>query len=207
MGRNLKPKGGVPLRLGMVRNMNSEEAMERLMEGNARFVKGERKEYDFVARRKELLAGQHPFATILTCSDSRVRPEYIFDSNIGEIFNIETAGNVVDEVSLGSIEYGVEHLKTPVLMILGHTDCGAVTACCKLEGELAGNLGEIMKKIGPAALKTQKRIDDAIDENMKCVKECILQNSPVVKKAAEEGKVRIVLAKYILETGEVRVLE
>ncbi len=186
--------------------MNAEEAMERLVEGNARFVRGERKEYDFIARRKELLAGQHPFATILTCSDSRVRPEYIFDSNIGEIFNIETAGNVVDTVSLGSIEYGVEHLKTPVLMVLGHTDCGAVTTCCSLEGELAGNLGEIMKKIEPAALKTQKKIDEAIDENMQCVKQCILENSPAIKKAVEEGNTKLVLAKYILETGEVRVL-
>ncbi|MBD3398194.1 carbonic anhydrase [Candidatus Micrarchaeota archaeon] len=187
--------------------MDAEEAMERLMEGNARFVQGVRKQYDFIARRKELLEGQNPFATILTCSDSRVRPEYIFDANIGEIFNIETAGNVVDAVALGSIEYGVEHLHTPVLMILGHTKCGAVTSCCQLEGELAGNLGDIMKKIEPAALKSQKKIDETIDENMKCVKECILQNSPVVKKAAEEGKVRIVLAKYILETGEVKVLE
>jgi carbonic anhydrase len=187
--------------------MNSEEAMEKLMEGNARFVEGVRKQYDFIARRKELLGGQHPFATILTCSDSRVRPEYIFDSNMGEIFNIETAGNVVDAIALGSLEYGVEHLRTPVLMILGHTDCGAVTACCNLEGELAGNLGEIMKKIEPAALKTQKKIDDAIDENMQCVKQCILENSPVIKKAVDGGSTRLVLAKYILETGEVKVLE
>jgi carbonic anhydrase len=190
-----------------VRKMNAEEAMKRLMDGNARFVGGVRKQYDFVARRKELLGGQHPFATVLTCSDSRVRPEYIFDANIGEIFNIETAGNVVDAVALGSIEYGVEHLHTPVLMVLGHTKCGAVTACCALQGELAGNLGEIMKKIEPAASKAQKKVDEAIEENMKCVKECILRNSPVVKKFAEEGKVKIVLAKYFLETGEVKVLE
>ena len=187
--------------------MNAEEAMERLMEGNARFVKGDAKKYDFVARRKELLEGQHPFATILTCSDSRVRPEFIFDTNMGEIFNIETAGNVVDSIALGSIEYGVEHLKTPVLMILGHTRCGAVTACCQLQGELAGNLGEIMKKIEPAALRKNKEIDPAIDENMQCVKECMLQNSPIIKKFVDEGKVKMVLAKYLLETGEVKVLE
>jgi carbonic anhydrase len=186
--------------------MNAEEAMEKLMEGNGRFVQGLRKQYDFIARRKELLEGQHPFATILTCSDSRVRPEYIFDANIGEIFNIETAGNVVDAIALGSIEYGVGHLHTPVLMVLGHTRCGAVTACCQSGGELAGNLGEIMKRIEPAASKTDKNVDAAIVENMECVKECILQNSPEVKEAMEGGKVRLVLAKYLLETGEVKVL-
>jgi carbonic anhydrase len=187
--------------------MDAEETMKKMMEGNARFVKGHAKRYDFVARRKELLDGQHPFATVLTCSDSRVRPEFIFDANIGEIFNIETAGNVVDSVALGSIEYGVEHLHTPVLMVLGHTKCGAVTACCQLEGELAGNLGEIMKKIEPAALKSEKNVDNAIEENLRCVKECMLQNSPVIKKFVDEGKVKVVLAKYILETGEVKVLE
>jgi carbonic anhydrase len=186
--------------------MDAQQAMDKLMEGNARFVQGLRKQYDFIARRKELLSGQHPFATILTCSDSRVRPEYIFDTNIGEIFNIETAGNVVDAIALGSIEYGVGHLHTPVLMILGHTKCGAVTACCQAEGKLAGNLGEIMSKIEPAASKSGKNVDAAIEENLGCVKECILANSPEVKKAAEEGKVRLVLAKYILETGEVKVL-
>lgn len=186
--------------------MNAEEAMERLMEGNSRFVKGARKEYDFVARRKELLEGQHPFATILTCSDSRVRPEYIFDANIGEIFNVETAGNVVDAVALGSIEYGVEHLHTPLLMVLGHTKCGAVTACCQHGGKLAGNLGEIMKRIEPAAEKKNREVAAAIDENLLCVKETILGNSPVVKKELEAGRVKIVLARYELETGEVKLL-
>ncbi|MCP4647551.1 MAG: carbonic anhydrase [bacterium] len=187
--------------------MDAEEIMKMMMGGNARFVEGVRKQYDLVARRKELLDGQHPFATVLTCSDSRVRPEFIFDTSIGDIFNIETAGNVVDSIALGSIEYGVEHLHTPVLMVLGHTKCGAVTACCQLEGELAGNLGDIMKKIEPAALKKNKEVDPAIEENLHCVKECMLQNSPVIKKFVDEGKVKIVLAKYILETGEVKVLE
>lgn len=186
--------------------MDAEEAMKKLMDGNARFVEGVRKQHDFIARRKELLAGQHPFVTVLTCSDSRVVPEYIFDVDIGEIFKIETAGNVVGPIGLGSIEYGVGHLHTPVFMILGHTFCGAVTACCQMEGEAHGNIGEIMKKIAPSAAKKNKEIEKTTDENMLCVKECILANSPVVKKAAEEGKVKIVLAKYDLETGKVEVL-
>ena len=187
--------------------MNAEEAMQKLLDGNARYVVGERKDYDFEGRRLEVLDGQQPFATVVTCSDSRVVPEFIFDVNIGEIFKIETAGNVVGPVGLGSIEYGVEHLKTPILMVLGHTKCGAVTACCQLEGSPGeGNLGEIMKKIQPAALKRNKEIEPAIDENMQCVKECLLNNSPVIKRAVEGGTTRLVLAKYLLETGEVKVL-
>lgn len=186
--------------------MDAEEAMEKLMEGNVRFVEGVRKQYDFISRRKELLAGQHPFVTVLTCSDSRVVPEYIFDANIGEVFQIDTAGNVVDTIALGSIEYGVDHLHTPVFMILGHTLCGAVTACCQMEGEAHGNIGEIMKKIAPSAAKKNKEIERTTDENLFCTRECILANSPVVQKAVDEGKVKIVLAKYNLETGKVEVL-
>lgn len=188
--------------------MDAEEIMKKLMDGNSRFVRGEKRNYDFVARRKELLAGQHPIITVVTCSDSRVAPEYIFDVNLGEIFKIETAGNVLDSVALGSVEYGVDHLHTPVLMILGHTMCGAVTACCKAApGEKPhGNLGEIMKRIEPAAVKKGRQVDASIEENLFCVKECILSNSPLLKKLYEEKKVKIVLAKYLLETGEVKIL-
>ncbi len=187
--------------------MNADEAMQKLRNGNARYVVGERKEYNFQDRRLELLDGQKPIATVLTCSDSRVVPEFIFDANIGELFQIDTAGNVVDTVALGSIEYGVEHLHTPVLMILGHTLCGAVTACCEASGEVIGNLGEILKKIEPAAARKNKEVNPAIEENLRHVKDCILENSPEVKKAVDEGKVKIVLAKYLMETGEVKILE
>lgn len=186
--------------------MDAQEAMDKLMEGNARFVKGERKEYDFPARRQELLSGQHPFATVIACSDSRVVPEFIFDVTMGEIFKIETAGNILDAVGLGSVEYGVEHLHTPILMVLGHSRCGAVTACCGCKGEGEGNLGKIMGQIKPAGEKAQWDVDSAILENLNCVKECMLKESPIVKELSESGKVRIVLAKYELETGEVKVL-
>ncbi len=187
--------------------MNAEEIMQKLMEGNKRFVSGERKDYDFKTRRHELINGQNPFATVITCSDSRVIPEFIFDVNIGEIFKIETAGNVVGPIGLGSVEYGVEHLKTPILMVLGHSKCGAVTACCQTNAPTSGNLGEIMKKIEPATLKEEKQVEPAIDENLQCVKNCLLNDSPVIKKAVSEGTTKLILAKYLIETGEVKVLE
>ncbi|MEM4707791.1 MAG: carbonic anhydrase, partial [Candidatus Anstonellales archaeon] len=105
--------------------MNAEEAIEKLKEGNRRFVSGQRAGYNFAERRKEVLGGQKPFVTIVTCSDSRVVPEFIFDANIGELFVVRTAGNILDDVSLGSVEYGTGHLKTPLLLILGHEQCGA----------------------------------------------------------------------------------
>ncbi len=186
--------------------MNSEEAMARLAEGNKRYVEGRMKGYDLPARRKELLEGQHPFVTMVACSDSRVCPEYIFDATLGEIFLIETAGNVLDEIALGSVEYGVEHLHTPLLVVLAHTKCGAVTATCK-GGHVEGNLAKVIEKIMPAAEKAGKEVNAAIDENARMVVQDILAGSPAVKKAVDEGKTKIVIMKYHLETGEAKKLE
>lgn len=186
--------------------MDAEEAMRRLAEGNKRYVEGKMKGYDLPARRNELLGGQHPFVTMIACSDSRVCPEYIFDANLGEIFLIETAGNVVDEIGLGSIEYGIDHLKTPLLVVLSHTKCGAVTATCQ-GGHAEGNLAKVVEKIKPAAEKAGNEVDAAIDENARAVVQDILARSPVVKKAVDEGKTKIFVIKYHLETGEAKVME
>ena len=186
--------------------MNSEEALNRLLEGNKRYIEGNMTSHDFPARRNELLEGQQPFVTMIACSDSRVCPECIFDTSIGEIFLIESAGNVVDEIGLGSIEYGIDHLKTPLLVVLSHTKCGAVTATCQ-GGHAEGNLAKVVEKIKPAAEKAGKEVNAAIDENAKAVVADILARSPVVKKAADEGKTKIIVVKYHLETGEAKVME
>ena len=182
--------------------MNPEEAVAKLKEGNRRFVSGQRAGYDFVKRRKEVLAGQKPFVTIVTCSDSRVIPEFIFDANIGELFVIRTAGNIVDDVSLGSIEYGIEHLKTPVLLILGHEKCGAVTAACS-GGEAHGKIKDIVKKIKPACKKAGGDVEKAIELNLDLVEKNILKKSKIVKGLVEKGEVKIKKAKYMLSSGEV----
>jgi len=186
--------------------MDAEEAMRRLKEGNARFVKGERKQYDFPLRRKEVEGGQKPFVTIVTCSDSRVIPEYVFDANIGEIFKIHTAGNVLGDVGMGSVEYGVGHLHTPLLVILGHSKCGAVTATCE-GGHAKGHITAIVKKISPAAETGGRDVEETCCINMENVKKDLLSKSEVVGKAVEEGAVKIVCMKYFLETGEAKVLE
>lgn len=183
--------------------MDGKQVWAELLEGNRRFVRGERRAYDFALRRAELLAGQKCRVTLLTCSDSRVVPEFIFDVNLGDLFDVETAGNVVDEVGLGSIEYGVEHLGTPLLLILGHTRCGAVTACCREGGQAHGHLHSIMRHLEPVAERARRDIDQAILENLRQTKREILEKSDVVRKLVAEGRLEVVTALYRLETGEV----
>ncbi len=190
----------------------AEAAWEELMDGNQRFVAGERADRDFPSRRVDLIEGQHPFATIITCSDSRVPPELLFDQGLGDVFIIRNAGNVVDGIELGSIEYGVHHLHTPVLVVLGHQSCGAVTAA--VEGGAGGNIGSIMDEINPAvetARKTNKTgkelVEEAVDENMRLVIENILEKSPVTKELVNNGELTIVGAKYFFDTGKVEVVE
>lgn len=138
--------------------ISPEEAMKKLADGNSRYAAGACLHSDInQARRTETAQkGQHPIATILSCSDSRVPPEYIFDQGIGDLFVIRVAGNVADTDEIGSAEYGVDHLGTPVLMVLGHSKCGAVTAVAT-GTEVHGSIPALVENIKPALLK-QKRI-------------------------------------------------
>ena len=192
-------------------DMPGSDIWEIMMEGNERFVDGDLDENDLGDSRRDELAteGQHPFAVVLTCSDSRVVPEYIFNQGLGDLFVIRNAGNVVEPVALGSIEYGVHHLDVPLLVVLGHTSCGAVTAAT--EGHAEGNIGEILEKIEPAVEAAHQDgaediVDASVDENVNLVIQNIEQESPIVKHLVEEGKLMIVGAKYHLDTGEVTLV-
>ncbi|GEM_PF-12028 len=189
--------------------------LQRLMEGNARFVAGTTLARGAIAdRRTELTKGQHPFATILTCSDSRVPPELIFDQGLGDVFIVRAAGNVVDRIAIGSIEYGVEHLHTPLLVILGHTSCGAVKATLEQSGAPHGNIGAIVKKIVPAVTEARTHahgekavLDEAIRINMKNVYAEILAKSPVIAELVKGKKLTVVLGVYDLKSGGVSLVE
>jgi len=138
--------------------MNADQALQQLMEGNKRFVDQHmtgQKLCDAKARQS-LATGQKPYAVILTCSDSRVPPEIIFDKGLGEIFVIRVAGNVPDPIVLGSIEYAAEHIGSPLVMVLGHERCGAVTAAVDAKGKPEGNIGAIVKTIAPAVKTGEK---------------------------------------------------
>ncbi len=184
--------------------MNGEEALQRLIEGNKRYVENKGKQKDYM-KREELRKAQHPFATIVSCSDSRVVPEYIFDAEIGELFIIRVAGNVVDDIALASIEYGIEHLGTPLLVVLGHESCGAVTSAYnayKNKEALEGVIKELLEKIKPSvlnALRENKSIEDAISFNVKNTIDEIRIRLPVVKELEEQGKLKVVSAKYYFD--------
>ncbi len=162
------------------------------------------------SRRQEILAGQHPVASILCCSDSRAPPELIFDRGLGEIFVVRTAGNCVDDIALGSLEYGAGHLVTPLLLVLGHTRCGAVTAACTGE-ELPGHLKNIVAEINPAVkiaakssiLKKEDLIYNTIVQNVKRLVKTLAEKSEILRHLVENGSLVIMGALYRMESGEV----
>ncbi|MFA6214457.1 MAG: carbonic anhydrase [Candidatus Micrarchaeia archaeon] len=185
--------------------MDAAEALNRLKEGNARFAAGKPSAKDFAAQRKAALGGQSPYAIVLYCSDSRVPAEYIFDAGIGEIFGIRDAGNIVDAITLGSIEYAAEHLNVPLLVVLGHTKCGAVTAACQ-SGHAPGNIASVVAEIQAAAKAGGNVPEAAVRENIKCVLEKIRAKSGIVSSLEAQGKLRVASALYSLETGAVQFL-
>jgi len=196
-----------------------KEGWERLKAGNARFASGDLiaflanlSEEINPAAREHLLGGQKPFATILTCSDSRVAPEIIFDQGLGEIFVIRVAGNVLDTHATASIEYGVHHLGSKLLVIMGHQFCGAVTTAMGAATH-DGNIGELLKPIAEAAEHGKKngtdqaaQLEAAIQHNTRVVKRKLLESSPIIGEKIKDGSLLVVLAEYHMTTGVVDVI-
>jgi carbonic anhydrase len=194
------------------------QARQRLAEGNQRYVRGKLNACgaSSPAARSKLASGQKPFAIVLTCSDSRVPPEMVFDEGLGELFVVRVAGNVADPVVLGSIEYAAEHLGSPLVVVLGHERCGAVSAAVDAKGKVPGNLGAIVKAITPAVqrakLLAQDRsndalVDSAVVENAKLVASGLTKQSPILRKLVDEGKLQIAPARYDLDDGTVTMLD
>nr|WP_281416775.1 carbonic anhydrase [Geoanaerobacter pelophilus] len=198
--------------------MSADEALKSLISGNERYVANQmtgQKLCD-LPTRQGLAKGQNPYAIILSCSDSRVPPEIIFDKGLGEIFVVRVAGNIPDPVVLGSIEYAAEHLGSPLVMVLGHERCGAVTAAVDAKGKPEGNIGAIISKITPAVKQAKKEaagkpkaelVETAIDDNVKLVSAALTKQSKVIKHLVDAGKIKIVSAKYDLDDGKVTVLK
>jgi carbonic anhydrase len=189
-----------------------QAALQGLVDGNGRFVDGKPASCVLGADlRRELAKGQHPRAVVLSCSDSRVPPEYVFDQQLGQVFVVRTAGNVADGVALGSIEYAVEHLGIPVIVVLGHRSCGAVKAAIEVRRAHAhphGNVEEVLKLVMPAVLQAERAkapdlLDAAIDANVALEAQALLKRSRIIAERVEAGKLRIVTAVYDLETGKV----
>jgi len=184
------------------------ETLELLLEGNRRYVEDRRKSPNQSAnRRLELTKGQSPHSIVLGCSDSRVPPEIIFDQGLGDLFVIRVAGNVVDDIVLGSIEYAAEHLGSSLLMVLGHSDCGAVKAAMD-DTELDGHLPSIAEAIEEAVRKQgfDAELNVVVKTHAIITAEHLMESEPVLASLVDEGKLFMVAGYYDFESGLVEVL-
>ena len=195
--------------------MIGDQELERLMAGNGRFVESKQQGCDIGQGRREALAGgQQPYAIILSCADSRVPPEHVFDEGLGDLFVIRVAGNVATPAVMGSIEYAVAQIGTPLLMVLGHSGCGAVAATYDVltQGEdgLTDGLQALVNEIRPSV---ESVVDEekgnavaiAVAANVEASIEALKQ-SPIIADALQNGRVRLVGAVYDLASGVVNLL-
>lgn len=196
--------------------VSADEALKMLKDGNARYLGGTPQHPRQGPERRALTAGQgqHPFATLLSCSDSRVPVEVIFDQGIGDLFVVRVAGNVAATDEIGTMEYAVDHLGTPVVVVLGHSQCSEVTAVVE-NAKLPGSIGALVAPIKPAVAKAREEnpgagaealVSAAVKANVFQAMEDVLQKSPVIKAAVKAGKTKIVGAVYELDTGKVQWL-
>jgi carbonic anhydrase len=188
---------------------SAQDIWAQLMQGNERFVSGKPKSRDLVRVRESLAASQHPKAMVLACSDSRVAPELVFDQNLGDLFVARSAGNIADAIGVGSLEYAAEHLGSTVLVVLGHTKCGAVTAACSGEKMPTPGLQAIVDKIEPAVTTSKASargdalVETAIKANVHQSAKDVLASSQVLRHLVEDGKLTVFEAEYQLDTGKV----
>jgi len=184
-----------------------QEALNQLIDGNARFISGLALHHNQDSgRRMEVAKEQHPFAAILSCSDSRVPPEIIFDQGIGDLYVVRTAGGLADDLALGSLEYAVDRLGVRLIVALGHQGCGTVMDAIRF-GNAPGHIDRLVKLIRPAVEKVMNKpgelIDNAIRANSELVVEFLKNSQPLLSRIIKESKLQIVSARYDLVSGKV----
>jgi len=190
--------------------VSGDMALQKLMDGNKRYVETQLTHPNqTLHRRREVSKGQHPFAIIVSCSDSRVPPEIIFDQGLGDFFVVQLAGHFLNDEALGSIEYAVEHLGARFIMVLGHERCGAVDATVK-GGEAPGHIGSIVKAIKPAVDKAKNQpgdlLDNAIKANVTMVVEQLKSSAPILESFVKKGSLKVIGARYDLDDGKVTIV-
>jgi carbonic anhydrase len=213
-----KPAPSAPPKApGSVSYVNRETASPEtiwadLMAGNKRFVTGKTAARDVVRGRADTAKAQHPYVMVLCCSDSRVSPELIFDQSIGDLFVVRTAGNVADPIALASLEYAADHLNSRMLVVLGHENCGAVSAALSGETQPSENLTALVKKIRPGVDRLKDLVTGdalmalAVEANVHHSAADALENSALLRHGVASGDLTIVKALYKLSTGEVSAL-
>ena len=191
-----------------------DAALQRIMQGNARYAANAPTERDFSAGRAARASAQFPIAAILGCSDSRVVPDLVFDQSPGDLFVVRLAGNFVDDDGLASLEYAVKILGAPLVMVLGHTNCGAVAAAIKVvmeRAQLPGHLPELIKSIEPAVIAAHARhpsdlLAATIEENVKLNVKRMKDDEPILSEALAAKKIAAVGGIYEIATGTVNLL-
>lgn len=193
--------------------LSPDAALDRLMKGNARYVAGHTARYDFKSERAALSAGQNPFAAILGCADSRIAPEFCFDTARGDVFVCRVAGNFATEEIIASFEYAVQVLNTPLIVVLGHEACGAIDATIKSikdNSTLPGHLPSLVHALTPAVQQAQGESGDllanAIRKNVAMNVDKIRTSGPILQSFAAQGKLRVVGGIYELQTGKVELV-
>jgi carbonic anhydrase len=190
--------------------LSPDAALKRLMKGNERYAEGESRRHDFKREREALVGGQNPFAAILSCADSRIAPEYAFDTGRGDLFVCRVAGNFASEETIASLEYAVAVLNTPLILVLGHEACGAVDATIKSLKDgttLPGRLPSLVAAIAPAVKAVSQQGGDTLG---KAIRQNVVDNvaklrtaTPILSAAVEQGKLKVVGGIYRLKDGEV----
>ncbi|WP_315725736.1 MULTISPECIES: carbonic anhydrase [unclassified Bradyrhizobium] len=194
--------------------ISADEALKRIMDGNARYAAGNLDNKDFSAGRAARATAQYPIAAIVSCADSRVAPELVFDQAPGELFVVRVAGNFVNDDGLASLEYGVKFLGIPLVLVLGHSGCGAVDATIKVlkDGtKLPGHLPELVNALKPGveaaiARKPQDLLAEATKENVRHNVQRLSKAKPIVSSMVADGKVKIIGGVYDIESGRVVTL-
>ena len=197
---------------GNTTTLTADQALEKLKAGNARYVANPQLcVADLTNNRSTVAKGQAPWASFVSCADSRVPPELLFGGvGLGELFVSRNAGNMVDTATMGTLEYGAEHLGVPLIVVLGHERCGAVAAAVevfKTGAKLPGSIGPMVKPIVPAVKAISKKegdmVDNAVRENARMTAEKIKTQSPIIAHLIKAGKVKVVAARYDLDDGKV----
>lgn len=193
--------------------LTPDQSLQRLIEGNKRYVSGQMKSHDFLPERASLAAGQNPFASILSCADSRIAPEYAFDTGRGDLFVVRVAGNFVSKEGLASLEYGSLVLNSPLIVVLGHDSCGAVTSTIKgvtQNAKFPGQIPSLVDALKPAVKAAQGEKGDllanATRENVRLNVEKLKESNPILREAVRSGRLKIVGAIYHLADGRVEFL-
>lgn len=191
------------------RAVPGDAALKKLIEGNKRYIHSKLQHPDqSIQRVKELAKAQHPFAAILGCSDSRVPPEVLFDQGLGDLFVVREIGNIVDNGTLASLEYAVEHLGVSLIMVLGHESCGAVDAA--IHNNCRGHIASLVKLILPAVEQAKVMKGDLLENSIRLNIEKVVHqltlSQPTLMEFVKKGKVRIIGGYYSLDTGEVKLV-